>query len=111
MPIEVGIWKLGAKPERLDFTAMDQESRLEDLLADDLSIADPGWMLIGRQVHTDYGTIIDLLAVDAEGRLVVLELKRNQTPREVVAQLLDYGTWVRDLDREHETIFQVQSEG
>src|SRR5207253_2560856 len=25
------------------------------------------------------------------------ELKRNKTPREVVAQLLDYGSWVRSL--------------
>jgi hypothetical protein len=39
---------------------------------------------------------------DAEGYLCVLELKRDRTPREVVAQLLDYASWlaegVPDLD-------------
>ena len=29
--------------------------------------------------------------------MVVLELKRNQTPRDVVAQALEYGQWVRTL--------------
>ncbi|MEO0855130.1 MAG: nuclease, partial [Cyanobacteria bacterium J06648_11] len=38
------------------------------------------------------------LALDSEGRVVVLELKRDRTPREVVAQLLDYGSWVRHLE-------------
>jgi hypothetical protein len=31
---------------------------------------------------------------------VVIELKRDKTPREVVAQLLDYGSWVRKLEDE-----------
>jgi len=35
--------------------------------------------------------------MDRDGNLVVLELKRNKTPREVVAQLLDYASWVKDL--------------
>ncbi len=38
--------------------------------------------------------------MDSEGKLVVIELKRNKTPREVVAQLLDYGSWVRGLKDE-----------
>jgi RecB family endonuclease NucS len=76
---------------------MDQESRLEDLLAQDISIASPNWLVFGRQVPTAYGKYIDLLAMDRDGRLIVLELKRNRTPREVVAQLLDYGSWVKDL--------------
>jgi hypothetical protein len=29
-----------------------------------------------------------------EGRIHVIELKRDRTPREVVAQILDYGSWV-----------------
>lgn len=47
---------------------------------------------------TAYGKFIDLLALDSDGNLVVIELKRNRTPREVVAQLLDYGSWVRGLE-------------
>jgi hypothetical protein len=33
----------------------------------------------------------------------VIELKRDRTPRDVVAQLLDYGSWVRDLSYEEIT--------
>jgi hypothetical protein len=77
---------------------MDSEQRLEDVLAKDIRVADSGWLLIGRQVPTAFGKFIDLLAIDSEGRLVVLELKKNRTPREVVAQLLDYGSWIRGLD-------------
>lgn len=49
---------------------------------------------------TAHGKFIDLLAMDGEGNLHVLELKRDRTPRDVVAQVLDYGSWVSTLDRE-----------
>ena len=98
MPIEVGLWKLGDRPVAVSFEPMESESRLEDLLAQDIGIADPNLLLIGRQVPTAHGKFIDLLAIDANGKLVVLELKRDRTPREVVAQLLDYGSWVRSLE-------------
>ena len=52
-------------------------------------------MLIGRQVRTGYGKIIDLLAMDAQGKVTIIELKRNHTPREVVAQTLDYASWIQ----------------
>ncbi|MCL6505530.1 MAG: endonuclease NucS [Bryobacteraceae bacterium] len=97
MPVEVAMWRLGEKLSPVSFSSIDSESRLEDLLADDISIVDPNLLLIGRQVPTPYGQFVDLLAIDSDGNLVVIELKRNRTPREVVAQLLDYGSWVRSL--------------
>jgi hypothetical protein len=54
--------------------------------------------VVGRQVVTEYAGRVDLLCVDSEGNLVVVEIKKNQTPREVVAQAMDYGYWVRNLD-------------
>lgn len=98
MPIEVGFWKLGDAPSPVTFEPMESEGRLEDVLAHDIGVADPNLLLIGRQVPTGHGKFIDLLAIDADGKLVVLELKKNRTPREVVAQLLDYGSWVRTLE-------------
>lgn len=98
MPIEVGIWRMGERPQRVDFSAIETEKRLEDVLASDLSILEPNLLLIGRQVPTAYGKFIDLLAVDREGNVVVIELKKDKTPREVVAQVLDYGSWVRTLE-------------
>lgn len=56
------------------------------------------WMLIGRQVRSDHGGIIDLIAIAPDGSLVVIELKRDRTPRDVLAQALDYATWVERLE-------------
>jgi hypothetical protein len=38
------------------------------------------------------------LAIAPDGSLVLVELKRDRTPREVVAQALDYAAWVEGLD-------------
>lgn len=38
--------------------------------------------------------------MDSDGNLHVLELKRDRTPRDVVAQVLDYGSWVTTLTRD-----------
>lgn len=54
-------------------------------------------LVIGRQVVTDFGGRIDLLGIDADGNLVIVELKRDRTPREIVAQVLDYASWVAAL--------------
>ena len=55
-------------------------------------------MLIGRQEKTQFGGIIDLLAIAPDGSLVLIELKRDKTPREIVAQSLDYASWVGSLE-------------
>ncbi len=97
MPIEVGIWRLGKKIERVEFSSIRSERRLEDVLTRDISILSPDLMMIGRQVPTVHGKSIDILAMDGEGNLTVIELKRARTPRKVVAQLLDYASWVQTL--------------
>lgn len=97
MPLELGIWRIDQKLVRLEVGSLDLEERLESILEQEIDIASPNWMIIGRQVYTDYGKFIDLLAVNRDGNLVVLELKKSRTPREVVAQLLDYGSWVKNL--------------
>jgi hypothetical protein len=63
MPIEVGIWRIGDKLERVKMSALDAEEHLEDQIAKDLSILAPQLMLIGRQVTTAFGKFIDLLAI------------------------------------------------
>lgn len=80
------------------FSSMETERKLEDVITHDISIIDPALMLVGRQIGTAFGKFIDILAIDQEGNLVVIELKRNKTPREVVAQMLDYASWVKKLD-------------
>lgn len=56
------------------------------------------WMPVARQVRTPHGGIVDLLAIAPDGGLVVIELKRDLTPRDVVAQGIDYASWVQGLD-------------
>lgn len=51
-------------------------------------------LLIGRQVHTDRG-IVDLLGLDNNGNTVIIELKRNESPREIVSQAISYRTHFR----------------
>ena len=60
-------------------------------------------MVIGRQVATDFGGVIDLICLDSSGDIVVVELKRGKTPREVTAQALDYASWVADLSHQRIT--------
>ncbi len=54
-------------------------------------------IIIGRQVPTAHRNFIDLLALDRSGGIIIIELKRDRTPRDVVAQTLDYASWVRSL--------------
>ena len=102
MPIETAIWRIQKDSELqpLSQSGMDYEQRLQDIITADISIVDPRLMVIGREVATTHGGRIDLLAIDADGNLIVIELKRGQTSREVVSQALDYGSWVRNLQTE-----------
>ena len=55
-------------------------------------------LIIGRQVQTDLGGFVDLLGIDRQGSVVVVELKRDRTPRDVVAQALEYAAFAARLD-------------
>lgn len=62
-------------------------------------------LIFGRQVHTASGKILDLLALDKYGRIIVIELKRGLAPRDMMAQILDYSSWIKKLsERELEKI-------
>lgn len=100
MPVETSIWRLGEKVEKVPFVPLALESKLQQALEQNLSILDPGLMLVGKQVSTENSKIVDLLAIDSEGELHVIELKRHAAPRNVVAQALDYAAWVKKLGRE-----------
>ena len=72
------------------------EEHLEDWLEHDISVLDTNILVIGRQVRTDFDTLIDLLCLDSSGDTVIVELKKGRTPRDVVAQVLDYASWIRE---------------
>jgi hypothetical protein len=100
MPTEIALWRVDQTPKRIEPSRMPLESRLEEIIESDPAMLGEPLLLIGRQVPTAYGKFIDLLGIDAEGSLHILELKRDRTPRDVVAQVLDYGSWIQDLSNE-----------
>ncbi|ARU58099.1 hypothetical protein OLMES_4082 [Oleiphilus messinensis] len=51
MAVQHGIWKIGEKPQPL------------------------------VAVYTNFGRYIDLLAIDATGSIIIIELKKHKTPR------------------------------
>jgi len=98
MSIDHAIWRIGNPPRQLQESALTNEYELEQMIAADMHVLNDQWLLIGRQVSTAYNKNIDLLALDNTGSLVIIELKKDLTPREVVAQGLDYASWVKSLD-------------
>ena len=112
MPIEVGIWRIDGGVRRLALSPLHLEALLEEAIEKDASILGLELLVIGRQVKTEFGSRIDLLALDGDGDLYVIELKRDRTPREVIAQALEYGSWARGLGYEEiAALFREHSQG
>ena len=101
----MAIWRMtDSELQPLAASRLDFEHRLEDMLERSPSMIGIELLIVARQVTTSFGGVVDLLGLDSEGRVHVLELKRDRTPRDVVAQVLDYGSWAESLslgDIEH----------
>ena len=83
-------------------TNLELEKHLENWLENSprQTLAREDFLWIGRQTSAtdEDGTIFsDLLGVDSEGNLVIAELKKGRTPRDIIAQILDYAAWADDL--------------
>ena len=86
-------------------TAFDldhEEAVLEEWLEanPDGFLDDDKVLIIGRQVTTNLGGFVDLLGVDRAGNVVVIELKRDRTPRDTLTQALEYASFAEQLDAE-----------
>ena len=100
MPIRTALWTVGPNPQPLVDCALPTESLLEQMIVAAPRLLSEDWLLIGQQEDTGFGGRIDLLAITPDGSLVMIELKRNRTPRDVVAQALDYASWLGNLQAE-----------
>src|SRR5690606_30115693 len=98
MPIRTQVWTVGAQPVALKAARLVSEQLLENMIVAAPALLSEDWLLIGQQESTGYGGRIDLLALAPDASLVLIELKRDRTPREVVAQALDYAAWVERLE-------------
>lgn len=77
----------------------ETENHLENILVSNPELLMKGLKLIGRQTPTEGGPL-DLLGVDQDGNLIVFELKRGTLSREAVAQVIDYASYLHELERE-----------
>lgn len=82
-------------------TKLNLEKYLESWLErSPWAIAQESIIIIGRQstaLLEDHNVFPDLLGLDKDGNIVIVELKKGKTPREVIAQLLEYAAWANNL--------------
>ena len=82
-----------------DFKDEHREEDLEYLLESNPdAILDEELMIIGRQIVTNLNTSIDLLGLNRTGNIAVIELKRDRTPRDTIAQALEYASYIEQLN-------------
>jgi hypothetical protein len=55
------------------------------------------FLIIKKGLTTNLGTFVDLLGIDRKGNTAIIELKRGRTPREMLAQALEYASSVEHL--------------
>ncbi|MDE2934078.1 MAG: endonuclease NucS [Chloroflexota bacterium] len=72
------------------------EEGLEDTLVQHPNLLEVGLQLVGRQTPTGGGPL-DLLGVDAGGRLVIFELKRGALTRDAITQCIDYASALDEM--------------
>jgi hypothetical protein len=85
-------------------TGRKEKDDLEKWLKTEPSIIGENIKIIGEQVSTDSGPL-DYLAIDNKGNMVIIELKRDKLPREVLAQAIDYASDIAswEIDKISET--------
>lgn len=104
MATELKLWRIandGMVPvEDTAFASSYIEQQLENWIAKDPAILGDDLLVIDRQRVIDGVGRLDLLCIDGAGTLVIVELKRDSTPREAIAQALDYASWLNGASEE-----------
>lgn len=102
MPVEMRMWRIdGDRPRPLRTAVLPTEAALEDFLEQDPSLLGTPLLVVGRQVRTPHREISSTCSPSMpKGICTSLNSSATKTPRDVVAQVLDYGSWVATLTRE-----------
>lgn len=96
----IGLWHItDTGPVRLLSTELAAERDLEDWIERDPALLERGLVIVGRQIRLEGGPL-DLLALDPQGRWVLIEIKRERLRRDVIAQAIDYASCLHALDPE-----------
>jgi hypothetical protein len=104
--IQIKLWSLDKDGENKmvpteinPISKSETENQLEELLVENPNLLYPNLKLIGRQTPTDSGPL-DLLGIDEDGNLIIFELKRGTLSRDAVSQIIDYSSYLSQLDNE-----------
>ena len=102
MATEIKVWQIVNNKLELIETTMVETGRkevedLEKWIQSNPLILGQDILIIGEQVSTKSGTI-DFLGIDKSGNLIIIELKRDKLPREVLSQTIDYASDVASWD-------------
>ncbi len=112
----IGLWQIGEDgPMRIPAAGLAAERDLESWIEQEPSLLERGLVIVGRQLRLEGGPL-DLLALDPQGRWVLIEIKRDWLRREVIAQAIDYASCLHRLPpaqlREHcDAYLQSRSPG
>ena len=102
MATEIKTWEIiSGKLKQIDITLEENQRKeredLEKWILTNQAILGEDIALIGEQVQTKSG-FIDFLGIDINGNTVIVELKRNKIPREIISQSIDYASDVSNWD-------------
>lgn len=76
------------------------EKHIEDFIANRPEVLFPNEQILVIGQSISYRNMADVLALDAAGNLIVIEIKRDWSDRETVGQLLEYAARYRNVSYE-----------
>lgn len=90
---KIGLWQIPPEgaPHKLATNEVALERHIENWIEADPSLLGAGLTIVGRQINIPGGRL-DLLAIDPQGRLVLIEIKPGTLRRETIGQVLDYAS-------------------
>ncbi|HWY53005.1 MAG TPA: endonuclease NucS domain-containing protein [Terriglobales bacterium] len=98
MPTQIKVWEIDKGQiiarDNAAFADSHREDELEGWITRSPDILGEKLLIIARQLIIPEIGRLDLLAMDENGKLIIIELKRDLGPREAVAQALDYASWL-----------------
>lgn len=85
---------------RVEEQELSSEKSLENYLirSDGAEIGGVEVLYLDQQGSPGEGGIFDIIGVDEQGDVVIIELKRGRSPRDIVAQALEYAASIRNED-------------